>query len=65
MNIEELTNNTNYSFHHTSWARGYVSRRGGAWIEEYSGRFGNGYKLHHPSWQSTTYHHVTYYIENK
>lgn len=48
---------------HTSRARRYVSRRNHDGIaEEYKGRFGRGYKIYTPSWDSTTYCFVTYYI---
>lgn len=49
--------------HHTSWCRGYITRtHPEGYIETYEGRFGRGYKWFKPSWQSTQYHHVTYYI---
>lgn len=48
--------------HHTSWARGYISRRTGGVLMKYEGKFGKGFVLHEPSWRSTFYHHVTYYI---
>lgn len=48
--------------HHGAWARGYVSRIDGSYIEPYSGHFGKGFVLNSPSWKSTTYYHKTYYI---
>lgn len=49
--------------HHTSWMRGYVTRKDPeGTIEPYEGRFGSGFKRIHPSWSSTTYCYVTYYI---
>ena len=48
--------------HHTSWHRGYISRRSEGYVETYEGRFGRGYTWHQPSWKSTQYHRVTYYI---
>lgn len=49
--------------HHTSWARGYVSRKTGATVAEaYTGKFGSGYKVYSPSWSSTQYCLVTYYV---
>lgn len=55
---------TCYTFHHTASARGYISRR---WIdrpaEPYQGRFGTGYIVRRPRWDTTRYHWVTYYIK--
>lgn len=54
------------NYHHTSLAVGYVSRKNDTVIiEEYSGRFGNGYKVHRACWQSTNYHFVSYYIRKE
>jgi hypothetical protein len=47
---------------HTSLARGYVSRKTKGNVEEYEGKFGKGFKVHSPNWESTRYHYVTYYI---
>ena len=47
-----------------AWVRGYVSRR---WTEneryEYDGRYGRGVVDVSPSYLSTRYCHITYYIE--
>ena len=52
-----------YKYSHTSWARGYVSRKKPeGHLIEYEGRFGTGYCWHTPSWRSTNYHRVAYYI---
>ena len=48
---------------HTSLTRGYVSRRGGAQVKPYAGRFGKGYRVLTPNWDSTRYCNVTYYVE--
>lgn len=48
--------------HHTASRRGYVSRRGNGIIEEYAGRFGAGYVLVTPRWDTTVYVNVTYYV---
>ena len=48
-----------------SWCRGYISRKEGAYLCEYSGRYGEGYVMHIPSWHSTTYHHVIYYVKGE
>lgn len=56
----------NYRELHTSRARRYVSRKNPDGIaEEYNGRFGCGYKIYTPAWDSTTYCFVTYYVEKE
>ena len=52
-----------YKEHHTSWVSGYMSRKSDPVVESYKGRFGEGYAVYSPSWQSTRFHHVTYYIK--
>lgn len=47
--------------HHTSSARGYVSRKGNGFQEAYRGRFGIGIVRHSPRHDSTSYHYKTYY----
>lgn len=47
---------------HTSMTRGYISRKGGCKIEQYKGRFGEGYKVYTARTDSTQYCNVTYYI---
>lgn len=51
-----------YRYSHMAWAQGYMSRREGFVVEEYKGRYGKGYKVHTPSWESTQYHHIEYYV---
>ena len=58
----------NYKLHHTASARGYVSRRtppANYPIESYSGRFGEGYIVRSPRWDTSRYRNVTYYIKEK
>lgn len=54
-----------YMYHHAACAGGYVSRVKDAELsfEVYDGRFGRGYRLHLPRFDSTRYHTVVYYIE--
>lgn len=48
---------------HTSRARRYVSRKLLDGIaEEYSGRFGRGYRVYTPAFDSTRYCYVTYFV---
>lgn len=62
--LEEIKENC--KLHHTALCRGYVSRKSNAEpvIEEYSGRFGRGYKVYSPNWRSTEYCYVSYYIDD-
>lgn len=63
MNYEKLVKSKKYYFHHSAYFRGYVSRVGDYGVEKYNGRFGKGYKVYVPNWNSTTYSFVRYYIE--
>ena len=47
---------------HTAKTQGYVSRRGNGAVLPYNGKFGIGYKLLTPRYDSTRYCDVTYYI---
>ena len=49
-------------YHHTACHRGYVSRRGWGEVVPYSGRFGVGYKLLMPRWDTSSHVWVRYYI---
>lgn len=49
-------------WHHTSAALGYISRKIEGHVREYTGKFGLGYTLHSPRWDTTNYHYVSYYI---
>jgi hypothetical protein len=66
MNRKELVNSNKYEHHHTGSRRGYISRK--ANIDEliakkYDGRFGKGYTVELPRWDTTLYVHVEYWIE--
>lgn len=50
-------------WHHCSFFRGYVSRKGGPQVVEYSGKFGTGFKELKPNWNSTRYSYCVYWIE--
>lgn len=53
---------------HTSYVRKYVSRKAYKGLEfegevsEYEGRFGKGYTVDRPNWNSRKYSFRTYYI---
>ena len=56
------------SFSHDAWHRGYISRKTARdesySVYSYSGRFGSGFVVYKPSFKSTSYHIVEYYIYN-
>ena len=56
------------SFHHDAWRRGYISRKTARDesypVYTYGGRFGNGFIVYKPSFKSTSYFIVEYYIYN-
>lgn len=53
-----------YHRSHTSYARGYVSRKDNTYIKEnYKGRFGEGYKVYTACYCSTSYCYVSYYVK--
>lgn len=50
--------------HHTATAAGYISRRpGGVRAYAYAGKFGRGFVVCSPRFDTTKYFNVTYYIE--
>ena len=59
----------NYKLSHGAWCRGYMSRKpneNGEYCSDpipYKGIFGEGYKVFSPSWGSTQYCRVSYYIK--
>lgn len=58
-------NTQTHKLSHTSLARGYVSRKNKEGIKiKYEGRFGKGYKVLKPNFESTRYCYVSYYIED-
>lgn len=61
--LDQLKNNPDYYLHHTAATRGYMSRK----IDHfgpypYSGKFGTGYTVERPRWDTTGYHYIDYYI---
>lgn len=63
MTAQELKN-LGYKALHTSWHRSYVSRKNPEGITvPYKGKFGKGFALLTPSWQSTQYCYVTYFVK--
>ena len=50
---------------HTSYRRGYVSRKSEGIVSSYKGRFGTGFVFDSPCYHSTSYHYRTYYVYTK
>ncbi|MGB4204969.1 MAG: hypothetical protein WBJ84_05035 [Bacteroidales bacterium] len=47
---------------HTSYVRTYVSRKSGEIVRPYKGKFGEGFALLSPNWDSSRYSYITYYV---
>ncbi len=47
---------------HTALTRGYVSRKSEGRVQPYEGRFGKGFAVYTPNWDSTGVCYVTYYV---
>lgn len=62
MTVNELVSSKEYYRHHTASALGYISRKSEGVIEPYSGRYGDGYILRIPRFDTNRYHYVSYYI---
>ena len=63
MEYYDLINNAEYKLHHRATRRGYVSRRSRPGVEQYSGKFGTGYIVRFPRYDTSRYHTVEYYIK--
>ncbi len=67
MNVEMLKSkleNGELRYHHSASRRGYVSRKEiNGVVETYNGKFGKGYMLLIPRWDTTQYVTVEYYVE--
>ena len=63
MTEKELINQ-GYKLHHTAMKSGYISRKSkDGIIEEYNGRFGKGFTVSKPNFESTRYYFISYYIK--
>ncbi len=51
-----------YILHHTASRRGYLSRKGPEKVEAYKGRFGCGYIVLSPRFDTSRYVDVAYYV---
>ena len=64
--IELLINNGYRHYKDAVW-RGYI-RKGEGYVEQYAGRYGNGFRVHQDSRESRVgnrHHLVTYYIKER
>jgi|DEB0MinimDraft_6_1074348.scaffolds.fasta_scaffold21092_2 hypothetical protein len=52
-----------FELHHTALTRRYISRKTDGLVSAYKGRFGQGYTLEHPNWDSNRYSFISYYIQ--
>lgn len=59
----KIINGKPYSLHHTAMTRGYISRKNEPAPTPYSGKFGKGFVIYRPNWESTRFSFVDYYIE--
>jgi hypothetical protein len=61
--MEKMINGKKCVFHHEAWCRGYMSRKiTEGWTDPYNGRFGQGFTIEKPSWDSTNFHKIQYWI---
>lgn len=58
-----VESNPNLKLHHTASYRGYVSRKSDGEVYEYDGKFGKGFCIYKPRWDSSTYCYVEYWVE--
>lgn len=63
--LKELVRNGSIKELHTSYKRGYVSRKLKGIISPYKGRFGVGFVFDSPCNHSTQYHFRTYFVYPK
>ena len=55
-------NGKTYILHHTASRRGYESRKSSGHLEQYKGRFGEGFIFVTPRHDTTQYVNIAYYI---
>lgn len=65
MTIKELENSKEYYLHHTASRRGYESRKTEGHVEEYNGKYGNGFIIVRPRRDTTQYVTIEYYIRKE
>lgn len=62
--IKQMVCDGRLTEHHTASCRGYVSRKIDGVVRRYSGRYGTGWTVETPRWDSTRFCHITYYIDD-
>lgn len=60
--LDQLVKSGDLKISHTASRRGYISRKGGSHVESYSGKFGKGFILVSPRFDTTQYVSITYYV---
>lgn len=63
VNFDEIIGAARY--HHSALRAGYISRKLECVIEDYNGKFGQGFRVLYPNYRSTRYMIVQYYILEK
>jgi hypothetical protein len=61
--IENMVKSRELKLHHTGSKRGYISRTSAGVVSKYSGKFGTGYTISRPRYDTTQYVYVTYYVK--
>ena len=59
--IDELYED-GYQFHHSALKRGDMSRKIEGVVSYYNGRFGEGYIIEKPRYDTTQYHTIQYFV---
>lgn len=59
---ERIINGIRCTYHHTAAAKGYISWKNDERIEEYNGKFGRGFKVCKPRYDTTNYYYIKYWI---
>jgi hypothetical protein len=64
MTHQELIESTQFTQLHTSKIRGYVTRKAGytPTPQPYKGKFGEGWTVKTPRWDTTRFCNITYFI---
>ena len=61
--IKDLVKRGELKEHHTASKRGYISRKSDGVVDNYTGKFGEGYTISTPRFDTTQYVDVTYYVK--
>ena len=61
--LDKMVKNGQFKKLHTSTFRGYVSRKSEGIVEKYNGKFGKGFTLKSPNFDSTSVAYITYFVE--